>query len=150
MNDRMISLILQDNRIIIKLINKDNKAVFMRYSYSCEENYQLVFIEVGTFKKYWGRNRYDEYSKYAKASEHELRQDYKFKYAEEGFSRGDKDPVPVAQIAFLSNTTLPYIGINDGITRTIWLIANGYKIIPFKVTNVTFDFPLDKGIYFFK
>lgn len=148
MNKEMIGLIQQDNRIIIRLINEDNKAAFMQYPCSCKKERQLVFMEVDTFKKYWGRNHYDEYSKYVNASEHELRKDYKFKYAEEGFSRGDKDPVPVAEIALLNHTTPSCIGIQNGITRTIWLIANGYKIIPFEVANATLDFLLDKGVYY--
>ncbi|RBP59307.1 hypothetical protein DES36_11932 [Alkalibaculum bacchi] len=146
----MINLILHDNRIVIRLINGDNKVVFMRYPYSYKENCQLAFVKVDTLKKYWIRNNYDEHSKYANASEYELRQDYKFKYAEEGFSRGDKDPVPVAEIALLSCATLPCIGFQNGITRTIWLIANGYKVIPFEVANVTSEFLLDEGVYSFK
>lgn len=110
----------------------------------------VIFIEVDTFKKYWRRNHYDKYSKYVKVSEYELRQDYKFKCAEEGFSRGRKNLVPVARIEFLGNTTLPYIEINESIICTIWLIANDYKIILFKVVNVILDFPLYKEVYFFK
>lgn len=145
-----IDLILHDNTIIIKLTNEENKAVFMKYPYSFKKSSQFTFIEVDTLKEYWGRNHYNEHSKYAKASEFELRQDYKFSYAEEGFSYGYKDPVPVAEIALLNYTTPPCIGFQNGITRTIWLMANGYKIIPFEVSNITTDFLLEKGVYSFK
>lgn len=148
LDKKMVNLILQDNSIIIKLTNEDNKSVFMRSTYNpCEENSQLVFIEVETLKKYWARNIYEEYSKYANASEQALRQDYKFHYAEEGFSRGEEDPVPVAEISLLNHTELPSIGFRNGITRTTWLMANGYKIIPFKVASATRDFLLEKGVY---
>ncbi|KOR64125.1 hypothetical protein ADT22_01795 [Clostridium botulinum] len=50
----------------------------------------------------------------------------------------------------LKHTIQPCIGFTRGITRTIWLIANGYKIIPFEVRNATSDFLLDKGIYTLK
>ena len=146
----MINLIEQDNTIVIKLTNNENKEVFMQYSYSPRINSQLIVIEVKTFKKYWGRNKYDEWSKYASESEYELRQDYKFEYAERGFYHGDKDPVPIAEISLLNNTTETCIGIIEGITRTIWLIASGYKLIPFEIRHATSDFLLDKGLYTLK
>lgn len=145
-----IDLILHDNTIIIKLKNEENKAVFMQYYFSFRKKSQFAFIEVDTLKEYWGRNHCNEYSKYANASESELRHDYKFSLAEEGFSRGYEDPVPVAEIGLLNYTTPQCIGFQNGMTRTIWLMANGYKIIPFEVSNITTDFLLEKGVYSFK
>ncbi|HBJ1652001.1 hypothetical protein HYH38_16215 [Clostridium botulinum] len=145
-----ISLTQQYDATVIGLINQNNRVIFMKSTLQIENEGQLLFIDVDTFKKYWRRNNYDEWSKYANASEHELRKDYKFELAESGFSQGEKNPVPVAVISLLKHTIQPCIGFTGGITRTIWLIANGYKIIPFEVRNATSDFLLDKGIYTLK
>ena len=147
MNEKIISLSQKGDTIVMKLTNGDNKVVYMKYTDYSLEKLQLLFIDTDTFKKYWARNTYDEYSRYTTASENELRQDYKFEYAEKGFSHGEKDPVPLAIISLLDITTPPCIDITDGYTRTVWLMANNYKIIPFDFANVTSDFLNEKGVY---
>ena len=147
MNKQKVSITTNENINTIELLNEDNKVVYMKYIQYPKIEGQLVFIGVDTFKKYWERNTQDEWSKYANAREHELREDYKFREAEEGFSRGYNDPVPVAEISILEHTVKPCIGFINGFTRTIWLIANGYKIIPCEVRNITSEFLSEKEVY---
>ncbi|WP_155419361.1 plasmid fertility inhibition factor family protein [Chromobacterium subtsugae] len=57
------------------------------------------------------------------------RKDYKFSSAEEGFSNGKENPVPLAEIGY-SNYPTSSVRFTNGITRTIWLIANGATAFP--------------------
>ncbi|MCW8348708.1 hypothetical protein MD535_22220 [Vibrio sp. ZSDZ65] len=52
----------------------------------------------------------------------------KFHYAEKGFSFGVENPVPLANMT--TNKDYPSVGFINGITRTIWLLANGAQYFP--------------------
>ncbi|WP_051996355.1 MULTISPECIES: hypothetical protein [Massilia] len=78
--------------------------------------------------------------------------DYKYKWAEDGFASGAENPVPLAEVSCGRSTSdliekrrhflfftkeviiaqkgLPWLGFTDGITRTIWLLANGASVFP--------------------
>jgi len=78
--------------------------------------------------------------------------DYKYKWAEEGFASGAENPVPLAEVScgratsnltenrrhllFLTKQVViarkgdPWLGFTNGITRTIWLLANGATVFP--------------------
>lgn len=60
----------------------------------------------------------------------DLPDDYKYMYAVEGFSHGIKNPVPLATINMGIIDNKPFISFTDGITRTIWLIANHALAFP--------------------
>lgn len=75
------------------------------------------------------------------------RKDYKFQYAEEGFSHGITNPVPLAQVNYESTggvqnywskltkkTQQGHLSFTNGITRTIWLLAHGAKYFPVEVS----------------
>ena len=59
---------------------------------------------------------------------HKLRKDlptdYKYHYAEEAFAKSVESPIPLALIHAGEPSNKPSIFFTDGITRTIWLIAN--------------------------
>lgn len=59
---------------------------------------------------------------------HQLRKDlpndYKYHYAEEGFAKSTEVPIPLALIHAGEPNNKPSISFTDGITRTLWLIAN--------------------------
>ncbi len=55
--------------------------------------------------------------------------DYKFQEAVEGFAQGAENPVPLAKIG-LSWGTPGAVVFRDGITRTLWLLANGASAFP--------------------
>lgn len=78
--------------------------------------------------------------------------DYKYRWAEDGFAGGEENPVPLAEVSCGRSTSdlierrrhlffftkqvviarkgLPWLGFTNGITRTIWLLANGAKVFP--------------------
>lgn len=78
--------------------------------------------------------------------------DYKYKWAEDGFAGGAESPVPLAEVScgratsdlierrrhlffftkevVIARKGLPWLGFTNGITRTIWLLANGAKAFP--------------------
>jgi hypothetical protein len=63
-----------------------------------------------------------------------MTRDYKFHHAENGFSRGLGDPVPLAE---LGSGRYPgrSVDFSNGVTRTIWLIANEASFFPVLVRS---------------
>jgi hypothetical protein len=55
--------------------------------------------------------------------------DRKYAGAVEGFSRGIENPVPLADVRFLGGSTNA-VGFTNGMTRTLWLLANGVSAFP--------------------
>lgn len=61
------------------------------------------------------------------------RQDYKFESAADGFSHGIENPVPLADIGVhppKGKGGVTSVAFTNGITRTIWLLANGASAFP--------------------
>lgn len=61
------------------------------------------------------------------------RQDYKFESAKDGFSHGIENPVPLANIGVhppRGENGCTSVAFTNGITRTIWLLANGASAFP--------------------
>lgn len=60
------------------------------------------------------------------------RRSSKFRLAEDGFAGGISDPVPLAQVVCLSfdpeRPSTWELDFDDGLTRTIWLLAQGAKV----------------------
>ena len=63
----------------------------------------------------------------------EWKKDYKYPDAVDGFSRGEINPVPLARLVVnpVRGAGKPLdIGFTNGITRTIWLLANDARSFP--------------------
>lgn len=106
-------------------------TVFMRVTASNYRNDQraVVVVDAQKFLAAWQRNpRYRE--PLAFADEHGWRNDYKFEHAEKGFSHGIENPVPLALIGVDDDKAGASVGFTNGITRTIWLLANGAAAFP--------------------
>ncbi|GAA0432264.1 plasmid fertility inhibition factor family protein [Massilia aurea] len=78
--------------------------------------------------------------------------DYKYRWADDGFSKGAENPVPLAEVncghaehdltevrrrfflfteeVVIAPRGLPWLSFTNGITRTIWLLANGAPVFP--------------------
>lgn len=65
------------------------------------------------------------------------RSDYKFHHAQEGFSQCAASPVPLARvgIGFAPDS----VGFSNGITRTLWLLANGAIAFPVECSAESAD-----------
>lgn len=132
-------------------LNNDNK-VYMRFS----KRYDTIAIsiEAQLFKKLWKNTNYLAHIDVAKGNESTWINDYKYKWAELGFSKSKENPVPFADISYEVNIykmsiikkrfpffTKPFgeikhsISFSDGITRTIWLLCNGAKELPFSIST---------------
>lgn len=59
-------------------------------------------------------------------------QDYKFSRAELGFSHGIDNPVPLAEVSAYRDPSGINVAFINGVTRTMWLIANGAESFPVK------------------
>lgn len=135
-------------------INLDNnKKAYMIFKK--EEDSIPILIDSKLFKKLWKNTTYDAHFEVARGNEESWIEDYKYKWAELGFSYGKNNPVPLARINYEQNiyhediiktkfflfkvkidtkeSLIHSISFNDGITRTIWLLCNGAKKIPFSI-----------------
>lgn len=113
-------------------------TVFMRVTASNYRNDQraVVVVDAQKFLAAWQRNpRYRE--PLAFADEHGWRNDYKFEHAEKGFSHGIENPVPLALIGVDDDQAGTSVGFTNGITRTIWLLANGAAAFPIECSAKT-------------
>lgn len=54
----------------------------------------------------------------------------RFELAAEGFSFGEHDPVPLAEVSCPANAAVPYVTFTDGVMRTLWLAAYAAKSFP--------------------
>lgn len=59
-------------------------------------------------------------------------EDHKYPHAAAGFSSGRDYPVPLPNIGYYRGQ----IGFGDGITRTLWLLANGAAAFPLRVYSL--------------
>jgi len=60
----------------------------------------------------------------------DMHSDYKFHNAAKGFSTGIENPVPITNMGMLARDGELLINFLDGITRTLWLLANNVEVFP--------------------
>lgn len=60
----------------------------------------------------------------------DFRKDYKFGKAEVGFSCGEANPVPLAEVSYELYRGGYGVAFTNGITRTLWLLANHAVAFP--------------------
>ena len=104
--------------------------VFMKQeNYASQsDEYFIVFVDRMRFESVWFKCGSRVVPELARGNEVIWRKDYKFHHAEKGFSHGITNPVPLATLSAYSG--YPHISFIDGITRTIWLLANGTEQFP--------------------
>lgn len=112
----------------------------------------VVHVDAKKLLLLWQKEPHNPTGVLAFGGESEWRADYKFNCAEIGFLQGQRNPVPLARIVcaehdkyepvykkgfiffrkLVGYKTLKehHIGFIDGITRTIWLLANGAESFP--------------------
>lgn len=121
-------------------------------AYLCEPgpDEPVIVVDVDRFRRCWARCRNGEQRTLATASETRLRADRKFGDAAQGFSWGIDNPVPMAEVLVTAPALVPKpwlafwsradrdavdgdaaaLCFDDGVTRTIWLIAEGARCFP--------------------
>jgi hypothetical protein len=113
------------------------RKVWMSQDLSQRSDYWLVLVEKRPFLQAWARAHQERHL--AVGDESIWHQDRKFADAEDGFSHGRENPVPLAECGgdYVVEKGLPALrlSIDSGITRTIWLMANGVERFPIKVST---------------
>lgn len=140
-------------RALFRVPTRDRGNVFMSVAQGLEEPGKRAVVEVDALKflKLWRDDR-SYFSHLAKLEPSGWKQDDKFHWAEDGFSDGECNPVPLAELkcslhppTTLGSTRLSAIlnrfalrqqpselsvNFDNGITRTIWLLAYGAPVFP--------------------
>jgi len=116
---------------------KDGNFAWMKLSLWQYSDKWVVIVRKRPFLNAWARSG-DE-PQLAAGDEKVWRNDYKFFRAEKGFSHGYQNPVPLAlcDAHYVIEKGLPVLrtGFTDGVTRTIWLMANGAESFPVSVSS---------------
>jgi len=125
-----------------------------RSNYMNDER-SVVVVDAQKFLALWRANPYDAQGDVQHGNPNTWKNDRKFESAEDGFSHGSDNPVPLANIAcdvteserreyepFLLifkrlkrviPKDLPYIAFTNGITRSIWLLTYGAAAFPVEI-----------------
>ena len=122
---------------LVFAIPTNQKTVYM--SLDIEEKFTtfVLLLDTQKFIRAWRVSQDDGYFKGYNTGDPELwRKDRKFHYAEQGFSLGLVNPVPLADISATGRFPNCNISFVDGVTRTIWLLANQAEYFPVSVRNL--------------
>lgn len=123
--------------LIFRMMTKENKAVYMRYPQHFEniqdKESTIVIVESQKFLPLWQKSPFSVDRDVSSGDEIKWRKDYKFHHAENGFAKGKESPVPLADINVHVRGNEVSCSFNDGMTRTIWLLANEVKAFPILV-----------------
>ncbi|MGF6292707.1 plasmid fertility inhibition factor family protein [Paraburkholderia youngii] len=112
----------------------------------------VVEVDRARFFELWKAAPYSIHRAQAHGDEQSWRSDYKFHHAVDGFSHGEPNPVPLANISCLIAheripemqsflfffrrkvrerlVDFPYVAFTNGVTRTIWLAAHQAECFP--------------------
>ena len=107
-----------------------NKIVFMKkaiFQTEVDDSF-IVLVERIRFESVWFKCGDRVAPTLARGNELIWRSDEKFHFAEKGFGYGVENPVPLACMS--ASSAYPQVSFVDGITRTIWLMANGVGQFP--------------------
>ena len=119
-----------EDKIVFSLSNK----LFMESS----KNNGIIILHRENFLKLW-KNEPNPINKELNEGNPEIwKKDPKYKEAERGFSYGYKNPVPLGKIVINKNeeNSILYAALDDGITRTIFLLSNNIIYIPFQIIKI--------------
>jgi hypothetical protein len=108
---------------IFEIPLESGRIVYMKFDLHSTKDAErtVICFDPRRFLRAWGNYPY------ALGNPDSWRNDYKFHYAEDGFSFGISNPVP---LAFVGGLIDGKIKLDNGITRTMWLLANGAKYFP--------------------
>lgn len=147
------------NYLVFEFLTNRNQMIYMKHPIfqSPNDKVRIVFVQDEEFLAMWRNMQYPQEQHLSFGNEEVWREDYKFHHAERGFGIGRKNPVPLAEISckeyikhipiyqkrFLwlsklvgySTEHIAECSFINGITRTIWLLANGIKQFPVYVYN---------------
>lgn len=100
----------------------DGRIVYMRCRDSQLQDhggdYVIVWVDAVKFLKQWAK------SQHCDCSLNDYANRTKLPWAEDGFSRGRDNPVPLSEVGMVVHPACGKIRLVNGITRIVWLIRN--------------------------
>lgn len=120
----------------VSIPNKDDR--YMAISGAFDQPKYIVLVRGREFYRIWrsGNSVREEGGQSWCPGLEEMANDYKFHYAEEGFSFGLANPVPLACINVEEISGEPIVWFQNGFTRTLWLLYNDAAIFPIGTHDV--------------
>ncbi|OCJ32637.1 hypothetical protein [Serratia sp. 14-2641] len=133
-----------------KIPLRQGKFAFMEQALSDTSESHIVIADRHRLLSAWRNNPNSIVPELSRGDESAWRRDRKFHEAEKGFSHGAGNPVPLADphCRFILERGLPVpaLSFTNGITRTIWLLANGAERLPVHTYNHRDAQLLQRGI----
>ncbi len=115
---------------------EDGRQAFMsarRYPHMNDSTF-VVEVDADRFYYHWLRSS-AQTGGHCKLRE-DMPADYKYAQAEDGFSSGVENPVPLAEVnAWTAEDGTDHIGFSNGITRSFWLLSKGAKSFPVETNH---------------
>lgn len=102
--------------------------VFLYESGDQGANRAVVEVDAARFLIAWRHPR-SSHPEVAHRTVAEWRKDKKYASIDDAFQRSEVCPLALPELG-LGSRTEPCIGITDGVTRTLWLLANGAHTFP--------------------
>ena len=154
MNSPVQTHSIDSQKIVFSITLENNKTAYMvceRKNYLNEER-GIVVLDAKKFLTLWKAEPNPIAPELSKGTRSDWVNDRKYPDTELGFQQGQNNPVPLAKIVFNESTKEPYISVNDGITRIIWLLANGATAFPVECNvgeaeKLSFSAGLNQGEY---
>ena len=128
--------------IVFYVETRDQGKVYMsaRCSENNNKNKSVVFVDSQKFLNLWENDPSKHETQLAHGDIETWKSDYKYSKAEIGFSHGISNPVPLAYpTCQICNKNGVYVAFTNGITRTIWLLAQGSSSFPVEVDSEEAD-----------
>ncbi len=122
--------------IVFEVPLMDGRVIYMspRKTAALNEKRCVVIVDAKKFLDLWRIEPNSGHYEIANGNPETWRNDKKYPNAELGFSQGRNNPVPLAEVAFFKagsiNLCQNHVRFTDGVTRTIWLLANGCQEFP--------------------
>lgn len=129
-----------NSRLVWKISFKDKEDQFMKFdrpNYISDDSYlvyadtELLYLLLLNHALISNNNSY-----YSCKLRKDLPKDSKYKYAEDCFLKSINSPIPLADIYMEIVENKPFVSFSDGITRTIWLIANYALSLPVYTSSI--------------
>lgn len=144
-----------DNHYAVFELDNSHQKAFMsvKRTNHLNERRAVVMVDAEKFLKLWQAEVASIHSFQSHGTPDTWKADRKYHLAADGFSKGIDNPVPLAYVSCLSQNVparklpkpwwrfwaqptfapahrLEYVAFTNGVTRTIWLLANGFSEFP--------------------
>ncbi len=130
----MVKLHSKNNsRAIFSVLLNDDYQVFMKCNrgYDPADSRAIVIIDTLKFLELWKADPGKDLHYLSHGSREAWMQDSKYPDMAQYFEFGLINPVPLASVnLYESNQKIKFLNFNDGVTRTLWLLAHGATAFP--------------------